>query len=70
MRALSEDLVHALIFHEPDNSSLKSLMTLKSLKTGRVLYNFLLLTALEQKKNSTTPQWEWSKPYGGPSGAF
>ena len=69
VRALSEDLAHALIFHEPDNSALKSLMTLKSLKTGRVLYNFLFLIVLEQR-NSTTPQWEWSKPYSGPSGAF
>ena len=69
MRALSEDLAHALIFHEPDNSSLKSLMTLKSLETGRVFYNFLFLTVLEQQ-NSTTPQWEWSKPYSGQGGAF
>ena len=36
MRALGADVARALISHEPDNSSLKSLMTLKSLKTGRV----------------------------------
>ena len=37
VRALGEDLAHALVSQEPDNSSPKSLMTLKSLKTELVL---------------------------------